>query len=164
MSVKFLFRPNAAQFSTDLIVRPQYDMWIQQIAKRTVTADKCLEVAGHTSATGPADLNERLSLQRAEYIMDRLQGAQPGGRGSQRFSAKGVGSRELIVGTGKDDASDALDRRVEFKTIPCGSLMISSAKVSPSKAAKKSGETRPIADTEKASAPKSAKRAGAGVG
>ena len=87
-----------------------------------------------------------------------------GARGSQRFAAKGVGSRELIVGTGKDDASDALDRRVEFKTIPCGSLVISSAKVSPSKAAKKSGETRPIADTEKARAPKAAKQAGAGSG
>ena len=26
----------------------------------------------------------------------------------------------MIVGTGKDDASDALDRRVEFKVAPCG--------------------------------------------
>jgi hypothetical protein len=25
----------------------------------------------------------------------------------------------MIVGTGKDDASDALDRRVEFKTAKC---------------------------------------------
>ena len=31
----------------------------------------------------------------------------------------GKGSREMIVGTGKDDASDALDRRVEFKTVQC---------------------------------------------
>ena len=40
---------------------------------------------------------------------------------NRRFAsvAKGVGSRELVVGTGKDDASDFLDRRVEFKTAAC---------------------------------------------
>jgi hypothetical protein len=26
----------------------------------------------------------------------------------------------MIVGTGRDDASDVLDRRVEFKVSPCG--------------------------------------------
>jgi hypothetical protein len=26
----------------------------------------------------------------------------------------------MMVGTGKDDSSDALDRRVEFKVAPCG--------------------------------------------
>ena len=41
------------------------------------------------------------------------------GADAAKFAAKGVGSSELIIGTGKDDASDALDRRVEFKTIPC---------------------------------------------
>jgi len=34
----------------------------------------------------------------------------------RRLITRGAGSRELIVGTGRDDASDALDRRVEFKT------------------------------------------------
>ncbi len=72
MAVKFLFRPNSAQFTTDKAVRPQYDMWVQEIARRTATADKCLEVAGHTSATGTVALNERLSLQRAQYVRDRL--------------------------------------------------------------------------------------------
>ncbi len=33
--------------------------------------------------------------------------------------ANGVGSRETIVGTGRDDATDALDRRVEFKPLAC---------------------------------------------
>ena len=36
-----------------------------------------------------------------------------------RIVATGKGSREMIVGTGRDDASDALDRRVEFKTAKC---------------------------------------------
>jgi outer membrane protein OmpA-like peptidoglycan-associated protein len=34
-----------------------------------------------------------------------------------RTIANGVGSRENLVGTGKDDESDALDRRVEFKVV-----------------------------------------------
>jgi outer membrane protein OmpA-like peptidoglycan-associated protein len=73
---------------------------------------------GHTSPTGLAALNERLSLRRAEYIRDQL-----GRRDkalSQRMIARGAGSSETIVGTGRDDASDALDRRVELLVVACG--------------------------------------------
>ena len=38
---------------------------------------------------------------------------------SARSIANGVGSRQTMVGNGRDDASDALDRRVEFKVIGC---------------------------------------------
>jgi hypothetical protein len=31
-----------------------------------------------------------------------------------------MGFRQNIVGSGTDDAVDALDRRVEFKITPCG--------------------------------------------
>ena len=37
----------------------------------------------------------------------------------QMLIANGAGSRETMVGNKRDDASDALDRRVEFKVIPC---------------------------------------------
>ena len=33
--------------------------------------------------------------------------------------ASGAGSRQTMIGNGRDDASDALDRRVEFKVIGC---------------------------------------------
>jgi len=33
--------------------------------------------------------------------------------------ANGVASRQTMVGNGRDDASDALDRRVEFRVIGC---------------------------------------------
>ena len=36
-----------------------------------------------------------------------------------RMIATGRGYRDNLVGTGKDDASDALDRRVEFKVVGC---------------------------------------------
>jgi len=116
LSVKFLFMPNSARFGSDRGV--DYNTWVREIALRTVKADKCLEVIGHASVTGSADVNDRLSLQRAEYVKGRLHGAIPGANATT-FVAKGAGSSELIVGTGRDDASDALDRRVEFKTIPC---------------------------------------------
>jgi outer membrane protein OmpA-like peptidoglycan-associated protein len=74
-------------------------------------------VIGHTSATGLAPINDRLSGLRADYIKDRLEGEERVLRG--RLVSTGKGSREMIVGTGKDDASDALDRRVEFKTVKC---------------------------------------------
>ena len=154
MAVKFLFRPNAAQFTTDKGVRPQYDMWVPEIARRSASADKCLEVSGHTSATGAADLNEKLSLQRAEYVRDRLN--DTAGKTAKRFTPVGVGPRQLIVGTGKDDSSDALDRRVEFKTIPCAGLTASSDKVVPAKASpgSKAASKRPDGgEPEKASEP-----------
>ena len=52
LAVKFLFEPNAAQFTTDRETRLEYTMWVQEIAKGTVKTDKCLDVVGHTSATG----------------------------------------------------------------------------------------------------------------
>ena len=36
-----------------------------------------------------------------------------------RIIATGRGFKENLIGTGKDDSSDALDRRVEFKVIGC---------------------------------------------
>ena len=118
LAVKFLFKPGSTQFTTDRSVRAPYDSWLERIAERTAANKGCLEVVGHTSATGLAALNDRLSGLRADYIKDRLEDNEHSLRG--RLLASGRGSREMIVGTGKDDASDALDRRVEFKVAKCG--------------------------------------------
>src|SRR5271154_1585712 len=118
LAVKFLFKPGSTQFISDRNIRAPYDAWIEKIAERTAAKQGCLEVIGHTSATGLPAINDRLSGLRADYIKDRLEDEQRSLRG--RLVATGRGSREMIVGTGKDDASDALDRRVEFKVVPCG--------------------------------------------
>lgn len=116
LGVKFLFRKNASQYDTS--INQPYDMWLKQIAERAkASPGTCLEVVGHTSPTGPAALNDRLSLRRAEYIRNRL--ASQAGVLTERSIATGVGSRENLIGTGRDDASDALDRRVEFKIVKC---------------------------------------------
>jgi outer membrane protein OmpA-like peptidoglycan-associated protein len=118
LGVKFLFRPGSTAFSTDS--KPgaaPYPIWVSEIAMHAGKRQSCLEIVGHTSPTGPEPLNERLSLRRAEYVKNQIERSEPSL--SKRLMAGGVGSRESMVGSGKDDASDALDRRVEFKVIGC---------------------------------------------
>jgi outer membrane protein OmpA-like peptidoglycan-associated protein len=117
LAVKFLFKPGSTQFYNDRKVRAPYNAWLEKIAQRTAAKEGCLEVIGHTSATGLAALNDRLSALRADYLKDRLEGEEKALRG--RLISSGKGSREMIVGTGRDDASDALDRRVELKVVKC---------------------------------------------
>jgi len=119
LAVKFLFRPGSVRFATaSNPFSASYGMWLQQIATVAATSSACLQITGHTSPTGPAALNDSLSLTRAEYIQTRLEEDEP--RLKKRTVAAGVGSRENLSGTGRDDASDMLDRRVEIKPIePC---------------------------------------------
>jgi outer membrane protein OmpA-like peptidoglycan-associated protein len=115
LGVKFLFRPG----STGLDAGPgdpPYDMWLQQIASRAGDKGACLQVTGNTSKSGSPALNDRISLLRAEYIKGRLQDDNPALKG--HLVATGVGSQANLIGTGADDATDALDRRVEFTVIP----------------------------------------------
>jgi outer membrane protein OmpA-like peptidoglycan-associated protein len=60
-------------------------------------------------------VNEQLSQLRAEYVKDRLESDEPALRG--HVIATGVGSKNNLIGTGADNLSDALDRRVEFKVL-----------------------------------------------
>lgn len=114
LAVKFLFRPGSTQLS-DGGPAP-YAMWIKEIGLRGEKSKACLEIVGHTSPTGPEPLNKRLSILRAESVKSRIQTEVPAL--AKRMIATGVGSAETMIGSGKDDASDALDRRVEFKVIP----------------------------------------------
>jgi outer membrane protein OmpA-like peptidoglycan-associated protein len=115
LAVKFLFEPGSTRFYQDPQVSGQYELWLQQIAQQAAKSGNCVEVTGHTSPTGSAALNERLSFLRADYVKTRLQRDTP--QLHDHLVTNGVGSSATLVGTGKDDASDALDRRVELKPI-----------------------------------------------
>ena len=117
LGVKFLFRPGSTDFVSDPRLSAPYPMWLTQIAQKATAQSACLNIVGHTSPTGPEPLNERLSVLRAENVKTRLERESPQLKG--RVIASGVGSKEKLVGTGTDDLRDALDRRVEFKTVPC---------------------------------------------
>ena len=118
LEVKFLFKPGSASFGTDSPITRPYPSWLKQIAQRTAQSDKCLEIVGHTSASGPEPLNERLSLLRASYIKQQLEREAP--TLNNRTIANGVGSKDpRVLGPVTDDARDALNRRVDFKVIAC---------------------------------------------
>jgi len=117
LAVKFVFRPNATQFWPDQKITGAYPMWLRQIASRSADQTSCLRLVGHTSPTGTAEANQALSLARAQRLRQDLVTRQPGL--DAKADAQGRGSAEPIVGSGRDDATDVLDRRVEFEVRPC---------------------------------------------
>ena len=117
LGVKFLFNPGSTDFWSDPRVSGPYAMWLRQIAKEGTAAKVCMNVVGHTSKTGSEQVNDALSLQRANVIKQRL--STESVTLGARTKTAGMGFRQNIVGSGTDNAVDALDRRVEFKIIPC---------------------------------------------
>lgn len=117
LGVKFLFNPGSTDFWSDPKISGPYALWLRQIARQAANTKVCMEVVGHTSRTGSEAYNDRLSAQRAASIQKKLEAESPGLVG--RMKASGVGFRENLIGTGTDDASDSLDRRVEFKISGC---------------------------------------------
>lgn len=118
LGVKFLFNPGSTVFWSDPKVSGHYAMWLRQIGKEGTAAKACMNIVGHTSRTGSEHANDTLSMQRASYIRQRLT-AEAAALGA-RAKPSGMGFRENIIGSGSDNSVDALDRRVEFKIVPCG--------------------------------------------
>lgn len=76
-----------------------------------------LQVEGHTDSTGSAELNKRLSRERAESVRKHLveRGKVPG----KRLSAVGFGPDKPIA-SNDTDADRELNRRVEFNIVKQG--------------------------------------------
>ncbi len=117
LAVKFLFQPGSTAFWSDPAISGPYPTWLREIAQRTAFGSACLRITGHSSPTGPSALNDRLSLARARSVKQDLIAISTELRG--RIEVRGVGAREPIVGTGRDDATDVLDRRVDFQPVAC---------------------------------------------
>jgi outer membrane protein OmpA-like peptidoglycan-associated protein len=118
LAVKLLFKPNSAtDFWPGRDLSGVYPMWLRQISKAVQSTGGCLDVTGHTSRSGSEALNDKLSLARAETVK-RMMVGELAAVGAQ-LQVAGVGYRQNIVGTGADNASDAVDRRVEFKVVEC---------------------------------------------
>ncbi len=116
LGVKILFRPGSTALANDPQINTPYDMWLRQIASHGASGNACLQVTGNSSPSGSAAINEQLSQLRADYVKGRLETDQPALHG--HVIATGVGAKNNMIGTGADDASDALDRRVDFKVLP----------------------------------------------
>jgi OmpA-OmpF porin, OOP family len=74
-----------------------------------------IEIAGHTDDVGGAALNRKLSLARAQSVLDYLKGKYPA-IDATRFTAKGYGKDKPLVPNVSDE-SRAQNRRVEFTVL-----------------------------------------------
>jgi outer membrane protein OmpA-like peptidoglycan-associated protein len=117
LGVKLLFTPGETEFLADPGIRSIYQDWLHVIAAKSAAATTCLNVVGHTSHTGLETFNQELSLARSERVRDLLKADAPAL--NSRLSVTGKGWSENIVGSGTDDARDAIDRRVEFRVLNC---------------------------------------------
>lgn len=118
LGVKFLFNPGSTGYWVDRKgLDTPYAIWLKEIGTRAGKLQSCMEVVGHSSVSGPEPANEVLSLRRAERVRTDL--LRTTRALNKRVIASGKGSREAMIGNGKDDATDALDRRVEFRVIGC---------------------------------------------
>jgi outer membrane protein OmpA-like peptidoglycan-associated protein len=117
LPIKLFFNPGTTTLLQTADLQAQYAVWLQQVAAQVGARDSCLRVVGHTSRTGDPAANEVLSQKRAAVIKASLE--RQNRKLAPRLAADGVGSREVIVGLGTDDLRDALDRRVEFRTVDC---------------------------------------------
>ena len=120
LAVKFVFRPASVQFWPDPAVSGQYPVWLREIAQRSAARRACLLVVGHSSPTGTPAANEILSERRAQFVREQIVRRATVLRA--RTEARGRGARDPLVGTGRDNASDVLDRRVEFEPRACSTL------------------------------------------
>ncbi len=115
LNVKFLFLVSKTAFDDTLAA--EYPLWLRKIGEYFQQKNLCVEIVGHSSRSGKLPYNCRLSLDRAVAIQQKL---------GANFSNVKINSNtdgkawaENIVGSGTDDAQDAIDRRVGFKLTSC---------------------------------------------
>ena len=117
IEIKLLFKVNSAYFIDKGDLPKYYGMWLRQIAKQLKNNNACIHIQGHSSKTGKDAYNKALSLKRAKMVQHVLAVTYSGIL--KRSNVTGVGFSENIVGSGTDDARDAIDRRVEFILTEC---------------------------------------------
>lgn len=75
-----------------------------------------IEIGGYTDSQGPEELNQRLSLARAEAVLDAL---ITRGVPLDRLSARGYGEAQPVA-TNASEAGRTLNRRIEFLALDQG--------------------------------------------
>jgi outer membrane protein OmpA-like peptidoglycan-associated protein len=117
LPIKIFFNPGTTTLLQSSDLQSQYAVWLREVALQVGVRETCMKVVGHTSRTGDAAANDVLSQKRASLIRQTLE--KQNKKLATRLASEGSGSREVIVGLGTDDMRDALDRRVEFRTVDC---------------------------------------------
>ena len=117
LPIKIFFNPGQTTLLASADLQAQYAVWLREVAFQVGVRETCMKVVGHTSRTGTAAANLALSQRRALLVKQTLERLNKSL--DTRISSEGVGAKEVIVGLGTDDMRDALDRRVEFRTVDC---------------------------------------------
>lgn len=117
ISFKFMFQVRSTEFRDDLNITRHYSSWLKQLANKVDVSERCIQVLGHASRSGSFEFNKQLSQDRAQRVIAIMLKHSPGLKG--RIKAEGRGYSENVVGSGKDDFTDAIDRRVDFNLTPC---------------------------------------------
>ncbi len=117
IEIKILFKVNSAYFIDVGDMPKHYSMWLRQIAALFQKRGECVKIVGHSSRTGKEEYNKTLSKKRAQLVQQALVTKYP--EIKKKTEIIGMGYAENIVGSGTDDARDAIDRRVEFRLMEC---------------------------------------------
>lgn len=117
IAIKILFKVSSTDFVEVADLSDQYRLWLKAIGQTMQSKSRCIDVTGHASRSGSSEFNDRLSLQRANRIVGLMQQSTPGV--ASMLKAYGKGFQQPLVGTGTNDATDAIDRRVEFTPRAC---------------------------------------------
>jgi OOP family OmpA-OmpF porin len=72
-----------------------------------------MEIGGHTDSQGRESMNERLSQQRADAVLNAIMARRVL---TSNLSAKGYGESRPIADNGTEDGREA-NRRIEFRLI-----------------------------------------------
>ncbi len=118
LNIKFLYQVNSIEFVDNLKLKDDYALWLKMIAKYFNDNDQCFHIVGHSSKTGNQVYNKKLSLKRAKAFQNKLSIINI----ETRSKAIGQGFVNNMVGSGTDDAKDAIDRRVEIMVVNCSTI------------------------------------------
>jgi hypothetical protein len=117
MGLLLPFKAEGAELPTGKQLAQPLPMWWKQIAQRVPQkGGTCLDISGHASGGGD-DAGESLSFRRAFVVRTQLIERAPSL--ATATVVNGLGTRQQLVGSGANDASDALDRRVELTLKDC---------------------------------------------
>jgi outer membrane protein OmpA-like peptidoglycan-associated protein len=114
----------AAQINTAFTVYFDFDSWTLKAEQLKVLTDVInnarsggqsnITIVGHTDTSGSADYNQKLSVKRANVVVEAL--VDMGARRSA-LHASGVGETDLAVQTG-DGVKEAKNRRTVISLQP----------------------------------------------
>lgn len=105
---KIYFESSSAKTEIGAAARKELDLFIEQMKKAPKLT---VELSGHTDASGPEEINEKLSLKRAKMVAKYF---TDNGIDSKRIITLGLGS-SMPIADNITEEGKAKNRRVEVK-------------------------------------------------